>query len=133
MYNVMTEIMEDEFQIIREGQAIILLPKDQENVFYNRVQEFNRDLSVAVIQLFEQMYSEEKRSLGTSSSYQGLNILEAFSATGLRAIRYAKEIQGIHQVIANDYSQNAIDMIQKNSIHNLIPANKVIPHYSDAK
>ncbi|XP_067006234.1 tRNA (guanine(26)-N(2))-dimethyltransferase isoform X2 [Anabrus simplex] len=48
----------------------------------------------------------------------GLVILEALSATGLRSIRYAKEIPGIKQVVANDISQTAVNSIQENIVHN---------------
>ena len=38
---------------VTEGKAEILFP-DSNSVFYNPVQEFNRDLSTAVIKLFSQ-------------------------------------------------------------------------------
>lgn len=40
--------------------------------------------------------------------------MEALSATGLRSIRYAKEVPGVKQIIANDLSSNAVKSIQKN-------------------
>lgn len=43
---------------IREGQAEIRLTSDK--VFYNPVQEFNRDLSIAVLSVFTKDYLEEK-------------------------------------------------------------------------
>lgn len=50
----------------------------------------------------------------------GITILEALSATGLRSIRYAKEVPGIRQIIANDISKKAVEDIKTN-----IEANKV--------
>ncbi|KAG0146252.1 hypothetical protein CROQUDRAFT_92868 [Cronartium quercuum f. sp. fusiforme G11] len=44
--------------------------------------------------------------------------LEALSATGLRAIRYAKEIPSMKWIIANDLSESAVKFIEKNVIHN---------------
>ena len=41
-------------------------------------------------------------------------LLEALSATGLRAIRYAKEIPLVKYVIANDLSPTAVDAIRRN-------------------
>ncbi|KAF8350673.1 N2 N2-dimethylguanosine tRNA methyltransferase [Amanita rubescens] len=41
-------------------------------------------------------------------------ILEAFSATGLRSIRYAKEIPLVKYVIANDLSPSAVAAIKRN-------------------
>lgn len=43
---------------IKEGQAEIRLTSDK--VFYNPVQEFNRDLSIAVVSVFTKDYLEEK-------------------------------------------------------------------------
>jgi len=34
-----------EFTMIKEGKAEIVFPKGTESVFYNPVQEFNRDLT----------------------------------------------------------------------------------------
>ncbi|KAG4301659.1 hypothetical protein PCK1_002144 [Pneumocystis canis] len=48
----------------------------------------------------------------------GFNILDAFSATGIRAIRYIKEISNVNHVVANDYSKFAVEMIKKNCTHN---------------
>ena len=47
------------YNIISEGKAKILFPKDNE-VFYNNVQEFNRDISIAVIKTWSNIFSEEK-------------------------------------------------------------------------
>lgn len=41
-------------------------------------------------------------------------LLEAFSASGLRSIRYAKEIRGLDEIIANDISQKAVETIRRN-------------------
>lgn len=45
---------------ITEGKAEILFA-DSNSVFYNPVQEFNRDLSTAVIKLFSQELSRDRR------------------------------------------------------------------------
>lgn len=44
----------------------------------------------------------------------GLRVLEALSATGLRSIRYAIEVPGIKQIIANDLSTAAVKSIREN-------------------
>lgn len=82
-----------------EGKAIFKLPA---NVFYNPVQEFNRDLSVAVIRHFLKTYSI-KNPL----------IFEGLSATGLRSLRYAKEIPGT-KIISNDIDPQAVENIRQN-------------------
>ena len=55
----------------------------------------------------------------TSVLFQdGLTILEALSASGLRSIRYAKEVPGVREIIANDLSDVAVSSIQANVAHN---------------
>lgn len=57
-----------------------------------------------------------------------MRVLEALSATGLRSIRYAKEVPGIKQIIANDLSSSAVKSIQQNirlnNVENLITASE---------
>jgi tRNA (guanine26-N2/guanine27-N2)-dimethyltransferase len=54
------------------------------------------------------------------SSDSGMKILDGLSATGLRAIRYAKEIpsEWIQSIVANDFSSTAISAIEKNLEYN---------------
>lgn len=60
-----------------------------------------------------------------------MTILEALSATGLRSIRYAKEVPGVKKIIANDLSSAAVETIQKNIEHNEV-TDLVITTKSDA-
>ena len=96
------------------------------------VQEFNRDVSIAVIQQFIRNggCSNSKPPDGQNGSY-GIRILEALSATGLRSIRYAKEISGIKEIIANDISERAVGSIDKNVKENNV-RDLVTPSHSDA-
>lgn len=57
--------------------------------------------------------------------------MEALSATGLRSIRYAKEVPGVHRIIANDLSKQAVDAIKENLKHNDVE-NIVEASHSDA-
>lgn len=43
-----------------------------------------------------------------------VTLLEALSASGLRSMRYAKEIEGIDTIIANDISAKAVESIEAN-------------------
>lgn len=61
----------------------------------------------------------------------GISILEALSATGLRSIRYAKEIPGIKQIIANDLSEQAVADIKRNVEDNQV-LDIVTPNHDDA-
>jgi tRNA (guanine26-N2/guanine27-N2)-dimethyltransferase len=150
------------YPTVHEGSATILFasPKD---VFYNPVQQFNRDLSVLAIRAWSQKWllneSERlerrliKKSAGKQtnkeytpstdngreahtssedSSHPKFNILEALSATGLRAIRYAKEIPHLRHVVANDLSANAVQQIQRNVEHNGV-ADRVKTNHADAR
>lgn len=45
--------------LVSEGSAIITVPKGE--VFYNPVQQFNRDLSISVISAFQDMYLAEPK------------------------------------------------------------------------
>lgn len=47
-----------------------------------------------------------------------VTILEALSATGLRSIRYAKEIPNVTKIVANDLSEQAVETIKANVVHN---------------
>lgn len=141
----------------REQNTEILLPK--EGAFLNPVQQFNRDLSVAVIRGWSELRTEEleakwsakkrrfnsKGPNGTTaaptseaannaeekeneagpSSRMGeqpkpprTTILEALSATGLRSIRYAKEIPNVKVVLANDLSPSACEAMRRNVAYN---------------
>lgn len=65
-------------------------------------------------------------------SKDGISILEAMSATGLRAIRYAKEIDGIGMVVANDMDKAAVAAIQRNIEFNGVQET-VQAHRDDAR
>lgn len=88
-----------------EGMARVIFKKGQ--VFYNPVQVVNRDLSVLVL-----------RWLQRQRPGKPMRILEALSATGLRAIRYAKEVPCVERVVANDLDPGAVQTIARNVAHN---------------
>lgn len=48
----------------------------------------------------------------------GLTLLEALAASGLRSIRYAKEVGGLKSIVTNDISTSAVDSIRRNSKRN---------------
>ena len=152
---------EEQFNEICEGKAKVLFPKAN-TVFYNNVQVFNRDLSVAVIKLFSKIYKQEKEQKSFRKKQQGgkftkedetnkdvressnqtditddfkeikISVLEALSASGLRAIRYALEIPILTTLIANDLSKEAVTSIDRNIKHNGV-GDKVKSSLSDAR
>ncbi|XP_053868607.1 tRNA (guanine(26)-N(2))-dimethyltransferase [Malaclemys terrapin pileata] len=138
--------------VIAEGKAKIIFPSANE-VFYNPVQEFNRDLTCAVITEFIRLQlsakgiqiavpGEEKvekvvvdlsegeeagsepapdeegaaRAVAAVGKVckEGVRILEALAASGLRSIRFAKEVPGLRAVVANDFSSKAVELMARN-------------------
>ncbi|KMV65673.1 N2,N2-dimethylguanosine tRNA methyltransferase [Encephalitozoon cuniculi EcunIII-L] len=72
--------------------------------FFNPAQKFNRDISIEVV----------KECFKDRAS---IRVLDAMSATGLRGIRYLKEI-GNSIVYLNDISQSSVDTIRSNVLLN---------------
>lgn len=143
------------FTTVKEGQAAILFPKENK-VFYNPIQQFNRDLSVTCIRAWSELYlariqdKKQKRQFkkGLKRNVEGelqtdpdstdksetppfINIIEALSASGLRAIRYAKEIPKVRSVLANDFSPSAVESIKRNVEFNEV-SSLVKPNHGDA-
>lgn len=139
----------------KEGKAEVYLPT---SVFYNPVQEFNRDLTTAIIShharehFFRPTERKKRRSkiVNTEASgspeasivdpgkleagkyyEEGLRILEGLSASGLRSVRFALEIPGIKEIVANDFDKTAVDFIKKNIDHNKV-GHLVRPNCDDA-
>ncbi|CAG7815273.1 unnamed protein product, partial [Allacma fusca] len=105
---------------ITEGKATIRCGQGQKT-FYNPAQEVNRDVSVIGIQTFIE------RELSGSGK---VNILEAMAASGIRSIRYAKEIDNVDSILANDFSQQAVESLKENC--KLNGTSKVLSSYEDA-
>ncbi|KAF8475742.1 N2,N2-dimethylguanosine tRNA methyltransferase-domain-containing protein [Kalaharituber pfeilii] len=174
-----------EYTAITEGKATILFPGGGE-VFYNPIQNFNRDLSVLAIKCFGKQWLEDKdkrrrkkkvknvdksdapntkaevsqwkeeegqaegsnapgsvtqkgpvddgamdvepkefaqskqpsRDQSSCQNIPPFRILDALSATGLRALRYAHEIPFTTEITANDLSASAVDSIYRNIEYN---------------
>lgn len=134
-----------DYTVVTEGKADILFPK-QEEVFYNPIQQFNRDLSVTCIRAWDNLYGSKLKShrhrkhnetkrRKLNPDEQGddryITILEALSATGLRAIRYAKEIPHVKEIIANDLLPAAVKSIDRNVQYNNVE-DIVKPNQDDA-
>ncbi|KAK5998592.1 tRNA 2,2-dimethylguanosine-26 methyltransferase [Cladobotryum mycophilum] len=159
-----------QFRVVKEGKATILVPQgakigedrgDVQQVFYNPIQQYNRDLSVLAIKTYgEEALEKRKEKLKDKSNKQSkkrkrdeqddsshpvlaeatktetqgeenisqpedvkaqkpkFKILDALSASGLRALRYAHEIPFVTSVNANDLSTSAAETIKQNISHN---------------
>lgn len=63
---------------------------------------------------------------------EGLRVLEGLAASGLRSIRFAREVPGLQSVIANDASARAVDLMRRNVQLNGV-AHLVQPSQADAR
>ncbi|KAK2760044.1 RNA methyltransferase tRNA(m5U54)methyltransferase [Arachnomyces sp. PD_36] len=206
----------NEYETVQEGLAYILTPRQQADskpverpskknpkqkvieqpqqaVFYNPIQQFNRDLSVLAIKAYSEHAVEvkkkkvgrkkgkkRKRDDGDGKEENGVeavkaklehdatdqqiengnaeasekdltdqkaskvapqeedsekkvsfSILDALSASGLRALRYAKEIPLATRIVANDLSPDAVESQKMNIKHNGV-GDRVHPNIGDA-
>ncbi|KAL4509900.1 hypothetical protein ABPG72_010093 [Tetrahymena utriculariae] len=96
-------------------------------VFYNPVQVFNRDLTVLVIHMFKEHLKETRKE-----KFDGITILDALSASGLRAIRFSKELKDVKKVYANDISEAAHKLMKDNFILNNLDLSKIDMTLKDA-
>jgi len=120
----------DGWTVVKEGQAEVLFPS-LNDVFYNPVQEFNRDLSTAVIQAHAAQNLDVMKHEPGEVCDDGITVLEALAASGLRSIRFAKEIRGLKSIVANDWSKQATESIRRNAVHNKVE-DMVTAHNGDA-
>lgn len=93
------------FEIMHEtfNERTVKIEKNSDS-FYNPAQLLNRDLTIEVVR----HYFEGRESI---------RVLDAMSATGLRGLRYAKEIPTT-KVFLNDISTSAIETIKNNIVLN---------------
>ncbi|KAK3212375.1 hypothetical protein Dsin_017081 [Dipteronia sinensis] len=183
----------NDYSIIKEGEAEILMHAKNE-VFYNKTQVNNRDISIAVLRTFVSKRKEEhevvlsKRAINASEkcasgstveetsnefdvNKEKLNgeiegpeeilqdescaiskqtakaterkvqgqlkpprVLEALSASGLRALRYAREVEGISQVVALDNDKASVEACRRNiKFNGSLACSKVESHLADAR
>ncbi|KDD75194.1 N2,N2-dimethylguanosine tRNA methyltransferase [Helicosporidium sp. ATCC 50920] len=89
----------------------------------------NRDLSIAVLRYFAKIREADGASYPVPQSCrgrakskpapaQGIRILEGLAASGLRAIRYSKEIPGVASITANDMDPAVVESMRRNIAFN---------------
>ena len=141
------KIDDSKFVKIVEGCATMNYSKD-EAVFYNKVQVFNRDMSIQVIKLFAEYRENEKLAkyqnrldlynknpIGhtpPNKPIDGIRVLDALAATGLRSVRYLTEIPRVRHVTINDLDQKAIDVALENCTNNGIDPTRITINRGDA-
>lgn len=126
-----------------------MLYDQKEAVFYNKVQVLNRDLSIQTIKLFSEVITNERKTKYDAKKARydanpaaserpphppsdGITVLDALAATGLRSVRYLKEIPKIKHVTINDLLPEATTAALVNIRSNGIDAEKVIVNNGDA-
>ncbi|XP_031492718.1 probable tRNA (guanine(26)-N(2))-dimethyltransferase 2 isoform X1 [Nymphaea colorata] len=177
------------YRILKEGEAEILIHRN--DVFYNKAQVVNRDLSIAVLRTYVDKRNEEhkvrrceevaakiasadgrlertsdhevsplneekikghedrqalsniKQGDDSDATARGnrevkeakpLKVLEALAASGLRALRYAREVEGLGSVIAIDNDKVAFEACKQNiKLNGSFACSKVEPELADAR
>jgi tRNA (guanine26-N2/guanine27-N2)-dimethyltransferase len=77
-------------------------------VFFNPVMEFNRDLTVLAFQAYQRRVKRE------------ISICEPLTATGIRSIRFAAEIEGVKRVVSSDINERSAKLAAHNiALNNL--------------
>ncbi|KAL0377623.1 UNVERIFIED_CONTAM: putative tRNA (guanine(26)-N(2))-dimethyltransferase 2 [Sesamum radiatum] len=183
----------NDFTVIKEGEAEILMHAKNE-VFYNKTQVNNRDMSIAVLRTFiskrqqeheamlskksragpkvsgepvaepealtdtvvhdektngecevsQEISQDESRSISEepAANQEGKGrgelkppvVLEALSASGLRALRYAREVDGIDKVVALDNDKASVEACRRNiKFNGSVARSKVESHLADAR
>lgn len=77
-------------------------PTKKARVFYNPEMRLNRDISVLVLKAFQQQLGRK------------MSVADVLAATGVRGIRYAKEVGGIKRLLLNDLNPSAVALIKRN-------------------
>lgn len=119
--SIKLENKEVKLKEVSEGKVTIRQTNDDGTFspFYNPAQELNRDLSVVSIATYFEYYeSTRKLRKGQEDTQPKYSIVDAMSATGLRAVRYFKELNNVAKIIANDLDTKAVDMIKINALKN---------------
>jgi tRNA (guanine26-N2/guanine27-N2)-dimethyltransferase len=59
-----------------------------------------------------------KMTRESSHTVDGMSIFEALAASGLRSLRYWKEVPGVRTIVVNDLDPVAVDMARENIVRN---------------
>jgi tRNA G26 N,N-dimethylase Trm1 len=77
-------------------------------------------------------YARDFCTPNLQAGVKGISVLEALAASGLRAIRYAREVEGLGQVVANDLDAGAVQSMRRNIEFNGV-GHTVTPSEADAR
>lgn len=108
-------------EVIVEGKVKVVVPNlkaygvcphdyapSKAPVFFNPVMEFNRDVTVLAFQAYQRMVNRE------------ITICEPLTATGIRGLRFAAEVQGVKKVVSSDINLGSAQLAAYNiALNNL--------------
>ncbi|CAD2104100.1 N2,N2-dimethylguanosine tRNA methyltransferase, putative [Plasmodium vinckei lentum] len=113
-------------------EGCVKIKNKNKHIFYNKAQVFNRDMSIVLIKSLE-LYLKNKNKDNEKTIFRGFNIIELLSASGIRSIRYAKELkETINHIVANDIDKYACKQIKRNFKRNNIDKDKYTILCNDA-
>ncbi|KAJ5772022.1 hypothetical protein N7520_002551 [Penicillium odoratum] len=106
---------------------------DAEEPASKRVEGENEVKSEATVEKPSSAVPAEKQDAPSdASSSPAFTVLDALSATGLRALRYASELPMVSKVVANDLSPSAINSMKINIEYNKLES-RIQPNLGDAR
>eukprot|EP00854_Cymbomonas_tetramitiformis_P003998 gene3998-4967_t len=141
------------YSVLSEGKARIL-QKQENEVFYNKAQSdpdevaltyttkddllqicvnVNETLRLHVSQNALPTPVNPDAATSELPKFTPLRILEGLAASGLRAMRYAAELEDVGVVVANDMDPKAVEAIRRNVEFAGPAAAKVVPMEADAR
>ena len=102
--------------------------QDQDETRQEQAEEAREDSEAVQMEQSEQSNRAEKAGSVSQYTDYRFTVLEALSATGLRSIRYAREIPLLKSVLANDLSSSAVDAMKRNVALNF-PADRPLEEW----
>ena len=116
-------------EMIGEGKVKVIVPNlkaygicpsdyapSKAPVFFNPVMEFNRDLTVLAFQAYQRIVNRE------------IAICEPLTATGIRGLRFAMEIQGVTKVVSSDINLHSTKLAAHNVALNRMQDHVFVKH-----
>jgi tRNA (guanine26-N2/guanine27-N2)-dimethyltransferase len=113
-------------ETMNEGSASILVPRlslyklgqqyvpSLAPVFYNPRMRLNRDIAVLTLRAFQR-----KRG-------QDISVAEPLAGSGIRGIRFAKEVPGVLNMAMNDLNPSAARLMERNVADNAVSGKAVV-------
>lgn len=99
--------------------------------------DFNQDLTPSTGALHELLNKRGKPRFAflnhedDECKERKFTVLEGLSATGLRSVRYAKELNNVSSIVANDLDSDAVEAITENILLNNVQ-DKVVANHGNA-